>query len=105
MAPRSALPRHSQGDSPTQTLQGAAVSDGELPDGWAWACLRAVCSKVQDGTHFSPKEQSREGSYRYITAKNIKEWGIDLSDVTFIREDVHREIYSRCNPEKGDVLY
>ena len=41
----------------------------------------------------------------YITAKNIKRKGIDLSNVTYVDEDVHREIYSRCDPQKGDILY
>jgi type I restriction enzyme S subunit len=67
--------------------------------------MSEVCSKVQDGTHFSPKNQTRSGTYRYITAKNIKEWGIDLADVTYVDEGTHRHIYVRCNPERGDVLY
>jgi restriction endonuclease S subunit len=77
----------------------------ELPEHWSWVRMDDVCSSVQDGTHFSPKEQSGHGDYKYITAKNIKESGLDLSDVTFIPADVHRSIYARCNPQKGDVLY
>jgi type I restriction enzyme S subunit len=86
-----------------------AVSEGlfecDLPQGWAWASIDKVCSKVQDGTHFSPKEQARKGKFKYVTAKNIKVWGLDLTDVTYVSEQVHREIFERCNPEKGDVLY
>lgn len=77
----------------------------DLPEGWVLVELGEACWKVQDGTHFSPKAQHRNGAYKYITAKNIKTWGIDLQDVTYIAEDVHRSIYARCNPEKGDVLY
>jgi type I restriction enzyme S subunit len=77
----------------------------ELPNGWIWAEMQDICSKVQDGTHFSPKEQSSVGDYKYITAKNIKSWGVDLTNVTYVSEKVHRPIYERCNPEKGDVLY
>lgn len=76
-----------------------------LPNGWRWAQMSEVCTRVQDGTHFSPKEQARTGDFKYITAKNIKHWGLDLSDVTYVPERVHREIYKRCNVEKGDVLY
>ena len=78
-----------------------------LPINWEWAYLTSVCDKTQDGTHFSPKVQyqSREkGTYLYITSKNIKEDGVDLSNVSYIDADVHRNIYKRCNPEKGDVL-
>ena len=41
----------------------------------------------------------------YVTAKNIKSGGLDLSNITYVNEEVHREIYNRCNPEKGDILY
>ena len=41
----------------------------------------------------------------YVTAKNIKSGGLDLSNITYVNEKVHREIYNRCNPEKGDILY
>ena len=41
----------------------------------------------------------------YVTAKNIKRDGLDLSNITYVTEDVHQEIYSRCNPQKGDILY
>jgi type I restriction enzyme S subunit len=76
-----------------------------LPDGWQWVKMNDACSRVQDGTHFSPKEQTRIGDFKYITAKNIKHWGLDLSNLTYVPERVHREIYKRCNVEKDDVLY
>ena len=41
----------------------------------------------------------------YVTAKNIKRDGLDLSNITYVTEDIHREIYNRCNPQKGDILY
>jgi type I restriction enzyme S subunit len=41
----------------------------------------------------------------YVTAKNIKPYYIDLSNISYVSEKDHREIYSRCSPQKGDVLY
>lgn len=76
----------------------------ELPSGWIWVSLDMICSKVTDGTHFSPPN-TRKGKIPYVTAKNIRPWGIDLSDITYVTKEIHNEIYSRCNPEKGDVLY
>ena len=66
--------------------------------------LGDVCNKVADGTHFSPPN-SNKGEYKYITAKNIKKHGFDLKNLTFIDEKHHKEIFRRCNPEYGDVLY
>ena len=79
----------------------------DLPENWEWAKLISISDKVQDGTHFSPKVQyakREKNTYLYITSKNIKEDGVNLSNVSYIDEDVHRSIYQRCNPEKGDVL-
>ena len=70
---------------------------------WEKKRLEDICDKIVDGTHNSPTN-TRTGDYKYITAKNIKPTGIDLSDITYVTKEIHQSIYSRCNPEKGDVL-
>jgi type I restriction enzyme S subunit len=78
-----------------------------LPKGWIETTLEDACEKISDGTHHSPKEQydkPAKGLYKYITAKNIRMSGLDLGNLTYVTEKVHREIYKRCNPEYGDVL-
>ena len=75
----------------------------EIPEGWMWVRVGDVLSKITDGTHHSPPN-SETGEYKYITAKNIKDFGIDLKNITYVSKAVHDEIYSRCNPNKGDVL-
>jgi len=76
----------------------------ELPEGWVWCRLGEVCLKITDGTHHSPIN-TMSGTIPYVTAKNIKNEGIDLSDITYVTKEVHKEIYNRCNVEFGDVLY
>lgn len=71
---------------------------------WKISQLVDICTKLTDGTHFSP-ESYEFGEYKYITAKNIKFNGFDFSNITYVNKDVHTKIYSRCNPEYGDVLY
>jgi len=66
--------------------------------------LGELCDKITDGTHHSP-QSSPTGPYKYVTAKNIKPWGLDLTDLTYIDENTHREIYSRCDVQKNDILY
>lgn len=75
-----------------------------LPSSWAWSYLGDVVTKLTDGTHHSP-DNGPIGDFKYITAKNIKESGVSLDQVTYVSADVHAEIFSRCNPEKGDILY
>ena len=74
------------------------------PMNWNKRTLKEVCTKLNDGTHFSPASFSM-GDYKYITAKNIKASGFDFSNITYVPEAVHRPIFERCNPEQGDVLY
>jgi type I restriction enzyme S subunit len=84
-----------------------AGADGlpfDLPGGWRCARLGDVVTKLTDGTHHSPPNE-RSGDFKYITAKNIKDDGISLTNVTYVSRGVHEEIYARCNPQKGDILY
>jgi type I restriction enzyme, S subunit len=72
--------------------------------GWEEKKLREICTKITDGTHFSPKPQ--EYGFPYVTAKHVKEYGLDFySRPTYISEDAHSEIFKRCTPEYGDILY
>lgn len=87
--------------NPTVAMKDAPYA---LPDSWVWSRLGAVAKKITDGTHHSPANFAT-GDFKYLSAKNIKSWGIDLTDVTYVPSSVHQEIYSRCDPEYGDILY
>ena len=76
----------------------------ELPEGWVWTYLGESMLKITDGTHHSPINEPN-GKFKYVTAKNIKDNGIKLSGITYVTDEVHKEIFSRCNPEFGDLLY
>lgn len=75
----------------------------EIPENWKWVRLNDIALKITDGTHHSP-ENTKIGDYMYVTAKNIKDDGVDLSNITYVSKEVHEEISSRCSPELGDVL-
>ncbi|AGI31684.1 restriction endonuclease subunit S [Mannheimia haemolytica] len=69
-----------------------------------WVRLGDICLKITDGTHHSPPNIDKS-DFLYITAKNIKKDGLDLSKISYVTKEIHNEIFSRCNPEKGDILY
>lgn len=69
---------------------------------WEEKVLGEVTEYLSDGTHFSPK--SKNGEYKYITSKNIRNSGLDLSDVSYISAEEHQEIYKRCSVKFGDLL-
>lgn len=74
------------------------------PKQWETKELKDICTKLNDGTHFSP-DNYPVGEFKYITAKNIKPDGFDFSNLSYVSGDVHNEVYTRCNPEYGDILY
>jgi type I restriction enzyme S subunit len=62
-----------------------------------------ICTKVTDGTHDTP-ERLKAG-IKFITGKHIRPFQINYDNSDYVTEEVHRNIYRRCNPEFGDVLY
>ena len=75
----------------------------EIPESWKWVNLKEITTKITDGTHHSPPNFER-GEYMYVTAKNIKDQGVICSNITYVSQNVHNEIYARCDPCLGDVL-
>jgi len=73
------------------------------PKGWEEKLLNELCNKITDGTHDTPLRLT-EG-IKFITGKHIRPFVIDYDNSDYVTEEVHNEIYRRCNPEYGDVLY
>jgi len=69
-----------------------------------WCTLNDICLKITDGTHHSPTNLPK-GDFMYVTAKNIKDNGVDMSNITYISAEIHQQIVARCNPELGDILF
>jgi type I restriction enzyme, S subunit len=71
---------------------------------WPTTSLEEACEKITDGTHNSPPNHAK--GIPYVTAKHLKEHGLDFeSDPWFVSEADHRQIFARCDPRQGDVLY
>lgn len=90
-----------------EELENQDSDKGELLEGWKWVRLGDICNKIQDGSHFSPQvqyDEPGENRFKYITAKNIRNNFMDFRKVIYVDKDYHDSIYSRCNPEFGDVL-
>lgn len=71
--------------------------------GWKKEQLKTICSKITDGTHDTPERLNN--GVKFITGKHIRPFFIDYENSDYVTEEVHKEIYLRCNPELGDVLY
>ncbi len=73
------------------------------PMGWDESSMANACTKVTDGTHDTPKRLNK--GVKFITGKHIKPYAIDYINSDYVTQEVHDEIYRRCNPNLGDVLY
>ena len=74
----------------------------EIPESWEWVRLENVTSKITDGTHKTPTYI--DDGVPFISVKNIKNNKIYFDDIKYISQEEHKELYKRCNPEKGDIL-
>jgi type I restriction enzyme S subunit len=73
-----------------------------LPKGWVWARCHDVID-VRDGTHDTP--QKVESGIPMVTSKNLKPYGIDFNDVTYISEEDYEAIEKRSGVNDGDILF
>jgi len=74
----------------------------EFDGDWTRYKIAEATEYLVDGTHFSPK--TTEGEFKYITSKNIRNDGLDLTNISYISKDEHEKIYKRCKVQLGDIL-
>ena len=72
------------------------------PKGWDVKTLADICSLITDGTHQTP--QYVEEGYIFLSSKNVTTGKIDWSNIKHISENLHKELYKRLKPRKGDIL-
>ena len=74
----------------------------KAPESWEWVRLGTILHKLSDGTHSRPHYVA--SGIPFISVKDISGGKLDFSDCKYITEEEHCELYSRCNPEYGDIL-
>ena len=83
-------------------MSAPALRFKEFDGDWTKYKIAEVTEYLVDGTHFSPK--STDGEFKYITSKNIRNDGLDLTNISYISKDEHESIYKRCKVQLGDIL-
>ena len=74
----------------------------ELPGGWVWASADQVMALITDGEHITPQ---RSGSgVLLLSARNVLNGRLDLTEVDFIPDDEHERLCKRLTIAEGDVL-
>ncbi|HFZ2351840.1 restriction endonuclease subunit S [Klebsiella aerogenes] len=75
---------------------------GIIPADWDVLPLSKLSTRITDGEHLTPERA--EFGYYLLSARNIQNGYLDLSDVDYVGEKEYLRIRKRCNPEEGDVL-
>lgn len=75
-----------------------------LPSHWRVSKLKHACTRITDGSHFSP--HTIDDGLPYITVRNLINGRIDIDNAERIsREDYIRLVNNDCRPNKGDILF
>lgn len=82
----------------------AVVDDlPELPEGWAWASVDSLSTKVVDGVHKKPTYV--DSGVPFVTVRNLTAGrGISFDSLNHITPADHAKFVERANPEQGDIL-
>lgn len=74
------------------------------PNNYPITKLESLVEQITDGTHHSPPLV--DNGVPYITARHLRTGELDFySTPTYVSEESHKDIFQRCAPSKGDVLY
>ena len=75
---------------------------GVIPEDWELVPLSRCAKRITDGEHLTPQRSAN--GYYLLSARNILNGRIDVSDVHYVGEAEYKRIRQRCDPECGDVL-
>ena len=73
--------------------------------GYEIRTLQDVCEQIKDGTHQTPEyTEDRENGFKFLSSKDVTSGKIDWSNIKYIPESLHNELYARFAPKRGDLL-
>jgi type I restriction enzyme, S subunit len=74
----------------------------ELGKNYKHLTINELSLKITDGEHLKPNYT--KSGIPFITAKNVREFGITFDDVNFISENDAKRFHQKCHPEENDLL-
>lgn len=75
----------------------------DLPEGWCWATVESLSTKVVDGVHKKPRYVN--SGIPFVTVRNLTAGpGISFDNLNYITREDYEEYSARTNPERGDLL-
>lgn len=77
----------------------------DVPPSWEWSMLGQLCYQVADGPHFSPQYVPPELGVPFLSTRNVRPDGFDLSSMKYVSRADHEEFCKRIKPEPNDIIY
>src|SRR5574344_1447116 len=103
---KSAIISHAvtKGLNPDAKMKDSGIEwIGEIPVGWETRRVKFLCSKITDGSHFSPL--TLDEGRKYITVRDVYNDKVNLENASCIsQEDFDILANNGCKPKIGDVL-
>ena len=73
--------------------------------GFSIVTLQDISAPIKDGTHQTPAYTTDiENGYKFLSSKDVTTGKVDWFHLKYISEELHRELYARVSPQKGDIL-
>ena len=67
--------------------------------------LQEVCEFIKDGTHQTPTyTEDKINGFKFLSSKDVTTGMINWANVKYITPDLHKDLYARVKPIKGDIL-
>lgn len=75
-----------------------------MPDDWMSITLNDVCTKITDGSHYSPKDNP-SATIPMLSVKDMRAFNFDFRSCKHIDEnEFEKMIANDCVPKKDDIL-
>jgi type I restriction enzyme, S subunit len=92
-----------QSGQPSGARRKRSSELGPIPDGWAVRSLGDVCTRITDGSHYSPA--TTQTGMPMASVKDMTPRSLELSKSRLIsEEDYEALVRQSCRPRSGDVL-
>ena len=101
----SDLRRQNEGSVDSYYSQEALFNFPPLPETWRWEPLAAVCEKIVDCPHSTPKWTNSNLGRLCVRTTNFKPGFLDLAEVRYVSNETFMKRFERLKPHPGDILY
>ncbi|MBI5103129.1 MAG: restriction endonuclease subunit S [Nitrospirae bacterium] len=75
----------------------------ELPEGWVWATVEAICEQVVDCPHSTPHFQ--EEGHPCIDTNWMTPDGLSIEKARFVSQEVYQARIARLIPQRDDIIF